>query len=397
MKQKLNILSYVAGIITGIIVIVALLLVLIANYSLDFCSKYNYELMKEDSDRLEALERKRNIVYNFLDKNDAFGKRSKEDEEEAYITSAISIYNDDYIHYYSLNNKKDLEELFNKSYKGFGIAFSLDGNTNNLTITEVNENSSAYKQGIKAGDILYKYNDKLVSKMTPKEFTRMLDIKADKQAEITVMRTGKTLSFNVSKEKIAYDYVDYELKDNIPYIKLSRFEGNADKDFRKAIESLDVNKYKSLILDLRDNGGGSLEVARHIGGYFIGKNKTISTIKYRNKKDREIKTDTDRLIGKDKRIYVITNGATASASELLIMALQDYNMDIKVIGYTTFGKGIAQDIEQFPDGTALKYTVGLYLSPKGRNIHDIGIKPDITELEENKIYSLIADLERDHV
>ena len=192
-----------------------------------------------------------------------------------------------------------------------------------------------------------------------------------------------------------YDYVDYELLEGVvPYIKLTEFSGNAGGQVREAIlnmneEILDIG---ALVLDLRGNPGGLITEAQDVLGCFVGPDKLLAIIEQKAKEDSKYYTTGEKVFPDNVKLFVLIDGSSASASELVTCALQDYELNVTVVGDISFGKGIAQAYQILPDGSAFKYTEGLYYSPKRRNIHEIGITPDIEVIDEAEQIEVILDL-----
>lgn len=348
---------------------------------------YSYDETSIVQPDWEQLDKKRELIYNFMETHDIFGKRDDKFYDSIVFQSVLQLYDDDYAVYY---NKQQADELIVNqadSYEGIGITIAKNGSTNSLTLVDVAENSPAWKAGLQPGDICYKVNGVIVTKMNPSDLSDIIRNSGDTPIKFTVKRLSETLTVEVVKEKIDYDYVDYELIDGeIPYIKLDEFSGDAAEQFKDAIINMteQINNKKSIILDLRNNSGGHLDIAGHILGYFVGQGKPLAYIENKQGEQEHFKTSAKQLVSDDTHIVILANGLTASASELLMSALQDYDRNLTIIGDTTYGKGIAQRIRMLLDGSAIKYTEGFYYSPNGRNIHNIGIEPDIMELDASE-------------
>ena len=259
---------------------------------------------------------------------------------------------------------------------------SINQQMNMAMISGVLEESPAQKAGLREGDIIYKVGD---------EFTQGLSL--SKVVSMVKGREGTTVQLTIYREGEA-DYLDMELvrskqietttvdsgtvegHENIGYIRIREFDGVTVDQYTEAMAVLKEQGIESLILDLRSNPGGDLGAVVDIARKFLPAGLIVYT------EDKEGNRKEYTCDGKNELkmpLVVLINEYSASASEILAGAIQDYNKGT-LIGTTTFGKGIVQRIHRLEDGTALKLTVSAYFTPSGRNIHGIGIEPDI-ELE----------------
>lgn len=391
------------GLIAGIFIggmSTALCLVGVVEKALDtYADMYNYdETVAIDKD-WDQIDSKRELLIDFMDRHSIFGLREDATYESMIFQSALDLYDDDYAVYYNKEQTEDFVDSRKQQYEGIGITVTKNGSTNSLTIIDVAENGPAWEAGLRTGDVCYKINDTIVTKMTASEMSELIEsISVDTPLKFTVKRLGETITIEVKRQVIDYDYVDYELIDNeIPYIKLKQFNGDSAGQVKTALENMksQIDNSGVLIIDLRNNSGGAVEQAQSIAGYFVGNDKLLTYIIKKSGEQERYKTDTDKIVDKDTEIIILTNGTTASASELFICAIQDYGCKTYIIGDTTFGKGIAQKFELLLDGSAIKYTEGFYYSPDGRNIHNKGIEPDLLELDSSKQFDLAVEKARE--
>lgn len=374
------------GMFIGSFVSVVSLLAVVEKALDTYADIYNYDETIEQAD-WEKLDSKRELIYNFMETHEIFDKRDDMNYDSIVFQSVLQLYEDDYAVYYNREQAEELITDIADSYKGIGVTISKNGSTNSLTLIDVIEDSPAWKAGLRPGDVCYKVNGDIVTKMSPSELSEIIANSGDAPIKFTVKRLGEAITVEVVREKIDYDYVDYELlEDEIPYIKLDEFSGDASEQFKEAINNMiePINNKKSIILDLRNNAGGHLDIAADIAGCLLGKDKPLTYIENKQGEQEHFKTSSKQLITDDTHIVILINGMTASASELLVCALQDYDKNLTIIGDTTYGKGIAQRIKVLLDGSAIKYTEGFYYSPDGRNIHNVGIEPDIVELDASE-------------
>lgn len=341
-----------------------------------FSESYNTE---EDSmfNNTVAIVKKADSIQNFLDKNDIFGLRKDLTEEEIINMYLLRRYDDDYLEYYT---PKEMMEAQKGDMSGIGVTITETGKY--CRIKEIAPGSPADKAGLHVDDVIVRFNDTELGDSPVEDLTnRLKAVKGDTSFTLTYYRAGMYNTVTLKKEKILVTRVYKALLDGeIPYIRVTSFSslGTANQ-FETAIKELlpKITSTKTLVFDLRDNGGGLATEAIDIIGNFVGKNKLALIIGKKEGEPDKFKTRTEQLIPDDTKIYILTNYGTASASELTITSLMDYGKDIKVIGERTYGKGIAQDIVEVPWGGYLKYTQGLYYSAFGTNIHEKGIKPDV--------------------
>lgn len=299
------------------------------------------------------------------------------------VAAMVMGLGDKYSQFYSKEYYQSLQESMDGHYYGIGIVVKGNAETNEIVVNEVNEDSPAQKAGILPGDIMIEVED------TPVNYSNYQDavnlIKSDEndrgtEVKIKLIRaeTGVQYTVWVKREKIINHTVSLEnVGDGIAYIKISSFDNETPSDFYKEIDNFGIDKIRGIILDLRDNGGGTL-YATHTIADMLMPEAVLTTFKYKDGTTNDVKTTNNRLL--NVPICILVNGNSASASEVLTSGLRD-NGIAKVVGEQTFGKAIAQ--RSFPFETengevvsSLYLTNARYLTPNGENIHEIGIKPD---------------------
>ncbi len=234
--------------------------------------------------------------------------------------------------------------------------------------------SPAEKIGLKAGDLLVTVDDHDVTNLTIDEIVGFIRGKAGTKVVIVVERNAKELTFTVQRERITIASVTTRrLKDNVALVSVISFNEDTLTTFDEVVRGLLLDKPKGIILDLRNNPGGLLDVAVDLTGEFIGKQVVV---KERDATGQERADSSNR----DARLpttpmVVLVNGGSASASEIVAGALQDSGR-AAIVGTKTFGKGSVQSLEPLPDGSQLKLTVAKWFTPKGRTIDGTGIPPD---------------------
>ena len=227
---------------------------------------------------------------------------------------------------------------------------------------------------LQEGDIIYKVDGTDTTGMTVSEVVSMIRGEEHTTVDLSLIRDGEVVEITVERRRVESPTVDYEMfEDNIGYIQITEFDDVTTDQFTEAMAVLKGQNMKGLILDLRSNGGGNLDTCIDIAQQMLPKGLIVYTEdKYGNRD--EYTCDGEREF--DKPLVVLVNGYTASASEILTGAIKDYRLGT-VMGTTTYGKGIVQQIISLKDGTAVKMTISRYYTPKGHYIHEIGIEPDI--------------------
>lgn len=281
-------------------------------------------------------------------------------------------------------DKEDLKFLTSTTsgaYVGVGLELTQE---NNLTkIISAIDNSPAKSANIKPGDIILKINNTSVMRMPLQEVIKKMQGPVNSPVILTLVRKGENSPFNVklTRKNIDLKSVRYELlSPGFGYIRLAYFQENTAKETAEALESLKKTSnvpLKGIILDLRNNPGGLLESAIEVSDHFIDGHKPIVSARGRTPESKFAINATDDDLANKIPIVVLINGGSASGSEIVAGALQDYHRAI-ILGEPSFGKGSVQTVIPIDSSTAIKLTTSLYYTPQGRSIQAKGIQPDIT-------------------
>ncbi len=270
-------------------------------------------------------------------------------------------------------------------FGGLGIEITIKDGL--LTVVTPIEDTPAWRAGLKAGDHIVKINGELTRDITLMEAVKKMRGKPNTEVNLTVLREGedKLLDFKIVREIIKIkDIKDARiLEDGIGYIRLVEFRQNTPRDFRSTLARLKKQGMEALILDLRNNPGGLLDVAVKVAGNFLRKGTLIVSTRGRKKEQNMQFVSMNKRAELDLPLVVLVNGGSASGSEIVAAALQDHQRAI-IVGTTTFGKGSVQTVVPLGDGSAIRLTTSKYLSPKGQTIHGRGVIPDII-VREGKI------------
>lgn len=333
------------------------------------------ETENEDTTSREYLNSRMVFMRNyfeFLEKNFKDGVDYK-DLTQAAMEGATASLGDPYSEFYVTEEAKEtFENTVSGQYAGIGVTIQKDGEQKK--IVSVNVTGPAYREGVEAGDIILKVDGKNAVGMTLDEISVALKGEEGTSVTLVVERNGQQKSFNITREIISVSSISYELIDgNIGYMKIDRIDSDTSTEFKLAKIEL-VNKgADKLLLDLRDNPGGFMDQAIDMADqmlpegavitHYIKKGEVLETHKATGKRTSEIP------------IVVLINENSASASEILAGALQD-NDAAKLVGTTSFGKGIAQQVVGFATGEGAKISVFYFVTPDKKDINKVGITPD---------------------
>jgi carboxyl-terminal processing protease len=270
-------------------------------------------------------------------------------------------------------------------FGGVGIEITIKDGL--LTVITPIQDTPAWKAGIKANDHIVKINDILTREMSLADAVKKMRGEPGQIVNLTILRDTETkpLDFKITREMIKITDIKYVrmLEDGIGYIRISEFRENTLLELNNALGILSKQGMKALIIDLRNNPGGLLDVAVKITGKFLGPNKLIVYTKGRQK-DQDLKFFSEaKNTNLELPLVILINEGSASGSEIVAGALQDYKRAI-IIGKKSFGKGSVQTVIPLGDGAALRLTTSHYFTPSGKIIQDKGVTPDIL-VQENKL------------
>lgn len=295
---------------------------------------------------------------------------------EGAIKGYIEGLDDPYTEYLTKEEMEEFTEQTNAEYVGIGVYISNDRSNNTLLIVGVMKNSPALEAGMQPGDIIEKIEGIAYSGEQISEATSILKGKEGTTVKVTVLRDGKEIDMDITRKKITVDHVASKMLDNqIAYIQIDSFDSGVEEAFKEQITQLKNDGAKSIIIDLRSNGGGIVDEATEIAELFVKKGETILITKGKNEEEKTTKSKKDPIIT-DMPVVVLVNEGTASASEILAAALKE-QYGAKIVGKTTYGKGVIQTLYTLTDGSGLKITTDEYFTPNHNKIHKVGIKPDI--------------------
>lgn len=284
---------------------------------------------------------------------------------------------DPYTEYYPEDDQSELEQMLKNSYGGIGSIITWDAKLKRSVIAEPYEGMPAATSGLKAGDVLMAIDGKDLAGKNNQEVSEMLRGQVGTGFKLTVQRPGteKPLDFDIVRRSIQLPIIPYYtvLDNQIGYINLSTFSGNPSKEFKQAFLDLKKKGITSLVIDLRNNGGGLLDEAIEIANFFLPRGKVLVTTKGKIKQASNTYKTLREPLDLDIPLAVLVNSSTASSSEILAGSLQDLDRAV-IVGNRTFGKGLVQTTRMLPYGGTMKLTTSKYYIPSGRCVQAIDYK-----------------------
>lgn len=300
----------------------------------------------------------------------------EKDLNEGIYKGYVEGLGDQYSAYYDKKETKELSGSLDGSFSGIGAVMTQDASSGVITITQVYDDSPAKKAGIKAGDILYRVEEKTVTGKDLDKVVSWIKGKKGTKVNLTLLRgtNSDKIKVTATRDVINVETVKYKVLENqIGYISISEFDSVTGAQFAKALKQLQKKNIEGLVVDLRNNPGGSLSTVCDILDSILPKGLIVYTKDKNGKKEEYTSDEKHRL---NLPMSVLVNGQSASASEIFVGAVQDYGK-AEIIGTQTYGKGVVQNLFDLKDGTCVKLTTSEYFTPKGRNIDGKGITPDV--------------------
>jgi len=337
----------------------------------------------EDLDFSLFWETWRVIERKFVDK----ASINVQDMVYGAISGMVNSLGDPYTVFMEPDDTKRFIEDVKGSFEGVGMEVGIKNNQ--LTVIAPLEGTPAQKAGLRAGDAIVKVDGELTSDMTVDEAVNRIRGARGTEVVLTIFRKDweEEREVKIVRGVIEVPSLNWELlaDDNIAYLHLYHFTEKAAYDFRKAAIEILESPANKVILDLRNNPGGYLEVAQDIAGWFLKSGEVVVIEDFGEGKEQKLyKAEGNGLLGSYSLVVIINEGS-ASGSEILAGALRD-NLGVKLIGESSFGKGSVQELEKLKGGSSLKITIAKWLTPKGELITDKGLEPDVkVEITEEDV------------
>lgn len=348
--------------VTGIVVSLSTGLIVYNNY--DKISKSKSD--DTSSEIKEFTESYNHIINSYIDEVD------KSKLIDAAISGMYNFLNDEYSIYMDNDMTESLNEQLEGTYDGIGIEMTMN-NKGVIYVTQVFKNTPAEKAGLKPDDILVALDGKSLEGKTTAEVASIIKKGTKLEFKLTYKRDNIEKTVTVNKKHIYINSVKSKRFDNIGYINISTFSATTEEQVKKELDNFDKN-ISNLIIDLRNNTGGYLNAAYDVSELFLKKGKVIYQLKDRNNKITKFTAKSGEY-RHFNNIIVIINGSTASASEILALALKE-SANAKIVGTKSYGKGTVQETSKLKSGSMVKYTTAYWLSPEGNSINKTGITPD---------------------
>ncbi len=324
-------------------------------------------LNDEVVEKIDEIYSYMNIYY--------YDEFEKEDIYNSIYSGVLESLEDPYSVYYTPQEYEDMKVSTSGTYYGIGAGVSQDMTTMEVTITKVYRGTPSEEAGLKNGDQILSVEDIEATSVDVSELVQHIRGEAGTTVHIVIYRpsTGETLEFDVERRHVELPSIEGEmLDDGIGYIQITEFQDKTDEQFEVMVKQLQTQGMKGLIVDVRANPGGLLTTVVNLLDQILPKGLLVYVEdKYGNRD--EYTSDAACL---DLPIVVLTDESSASASEIFAGAMKDYEY-ATLVGKTTYGKGIVQNIIRLSDGDAMKITTAKYFTPKGNDIHKIGVVPDV--------------------
>lgn len=362
---------------------------------------------------VNRITKKITTLQQIIDKYYLFDEDTTQVEDWIYKGMMFGL-NDPYTTYYTAEEYQKLNEDTEGEYHGIGVMISQNRGTGLITVIKVFKDTPAAEAGMRPGDILYKVGDMEVTGMDMDILVKdYIKGKDGSEVELTVFRQdeGEYVDLKMERRNVTVQTVEYQMmEDSVGYIAVSQFDVVTADQFKAAVNDLEKQGMKKLVVDLRNNPGGVLGTVVDMLDYILPDDLAIEGDKdlvrtnpeatllvymadKNGKGEQEYASDGHSL---DIPMAVLVNGESASASEVFTGAMKDYGR-ATIVGTKTFGKGIVQNLIPLDNGTAIKMTTAHYYTPSGFDLHGKGIEPDVeVELKEELRNQITVDVKEDN-
>ena len=371
-KGRMNgVIGFILGIMTSFVLVYV-------GFAFAFNNGNVLSLFLKRNNKLDykKIEEKTSVLQNIIDRYFLFDEDMTKVEDGIYA-GMMNGLGDPYTVYYTKEEYKALNEDTEGKYSGIGAVVSQNPNTKVITIVKIFDNSPANDAGLQVGDIIYKIDGEEVAG-TDMDILVKTKIRGEEGTsfKMTVLRGDdrKEVELDLTRRSIEVETVAGKMLDNnIGYIAVSQFDAVTSEQFKSNIESLQSQGMKKLIVDLRGNPGGLLDQVVDMLDYILPEGLVLYTEDKYGEREEYYSDGSHEL---KIPMVVLVNENSASASEVFTATFRDFEWG-KVVGKTTFGKGIVQNVLPLGDGTAVKITTQHYYPPSGYDLHKVGIKPDV--------------------
>ena len=347
-------------------------------------TKKSISTNKSSSELNEFIDTYNNIVNNYYKSVD------KSKLIDSAIEGMVNSLDDSYSTYFNSSDAEEFNETVEGIYGGIGATVSsIDGSN---VIVSIFNDSPAFKSGLMVGDIFKKVDKTDVSSYNLEKLTELIKGKKNTKIKVVVLRDNKLVTLNIIRDDIiipsAFGEIIKNNDINIGYISLTSFSSNTYEQFKTELTNLEKKKFKSLIIDLRDNPGGHLNQVTNILSLFLPKSKILYQLETKGVKEPVYSLTKQK---RNYQVVVLINGGSASASEIMAACFKESYDNSVIIGVNSYGKGTVQQAYDLSSGSSLKFTVQKWLTPNGNWINEKGVSPDIDVKLTTDYYSNPTD------
>lgn len=342
---------------------------------------------QEESSVIDSNMESLTELYRMLDKNFLWDI-DHQAVYEAMAKAMFSALGDKYSEYFTSEEEEDFDSYFGQ-YHGIGIVYTKKA-PGFCNIEQVYPNTPASRAGIIPGDRITHIDGEYAEDMSSTETQSKIRGLPGTTVTLTILRKGETFDLTVPREKVTTPSIEYELLEKkVGYIRILRFlSADTPKDFRSALNIMIAKGMTSLVIDLRNCGGGSVDAALELADMFIY-DKPLISIQYKDpSRNQTVKSSKGLEVSAKIPVAILVNEFSASSSEILAATMKD-NGRATLVGTTTFGKGIMQQMSRQGSKDEYLYTIAYYIPPSGENIHEVGVHPDVEveypEITEDEI------------
>lgn len=332
--------------------------------------------LQEDSAIDARVIEKLQTLEKMVDQYYYLGEVTDDEFRDGVYKGLLSALNDPYSEYYTAEELASMMEQSEGIYYGIGAYVSLDSATGLPKISGVIKNSPAEEAELRANDLIYEVDGKSTYGMSLTEAVAMIKGPEGTDVQLTLIREGESdyLELTLTRQRVESPTVEFSMEeDDMAYIQVTEFDDVTVDQFAEALAMARGSGAKGIILDLRGNPGGNLSTVVEMCQMILPEGMIVYT-EDKNGRREEYKSDGSREL--ELPLVVLVDMNSASAAEIMAGAIKDYGIGT-LVGTTTFGKGIVQQIMPFRDGSAVKLTISAYYTPSGKNIHGTGIEPDV--------------------
>ena len=360
MKHK----EYTAGVLTGVLVVT------LAVGGVKFVQQRQYNGVLSDTSHVQKIE----YLEKLIDQ-EYLGEVDNDEMAEGVYAGLVYGLGDVYSRYYTADEYAQETASTDGAYAGIGVSIQKNKN-GGVQIAECYEGGPGAEAGLQTGDVITAINDTDVTDMELSDVVSMIRENKDKTIVLTVLRENED-----SSREISVDVTDVELPsvsgemidESTGYIQITQFTGVTPQQYKDTFTELKDKGMERLVIDLRDNPGGLLTSVCDILREILPEGLIVYTEDKYGNREEETCDGKNKL---DMPLAVLVNENSASASEIFAGAVQDHGVGT-IVGTTTYGKGVVQELRQLSDGSAVKLTVSNYYTPNGNSINKVGIKPDV--------------------